>query len=354
MFEKLESVVEKYDELTKKVADPDVIANQEVWQKDMKEMGEIEPVVRKYKEYKQASEEYEFAKEMVDTEDDEDLRDLAKAEVSEQADKLEKITSELKVLLIPKDPNDEKNVILEIRAGTGGDEAALFGGDLLRMYTRYTERHGFSIEIMDMNDTGIGGVKEAEVMIKGKGAYSRLKFESGVHRVQRVPETEAAGRIHTSAATVAVLPEVDDVEVNIDPNDVKVDVYRASGNGGQCVNTTDSAVRLTHLPTGIVVTCQDEKSQIKNRAKAMTVLKARIYDKMQQEQNAKIAAERKDQVGSGDRSERIRTYNFPQSRVTDHRIGLTLYKLDQIMDGDLDEIIDALITDDQAKKMDNY
>ena len=354
MFEKLSSVVDKYDELTKKVADPDIIANQEVWQKDMKEMGEIEPVVKKYKEYLQAQEEYEFAKEMVESEDDEELRDLAKAEVNEQEDKLEKITAELKVLLIPKDPNDEKNVILEIRAGTGGDEAALFGGDLLRMYTRYTERHGFNIEIMDMNDTGIGGVKEAEVMIKGKGAYSRLKFESGVHRVQRVPETEAAGRIHTSAATVAVLPEVDDVEVNIDPNDVKVDVYRASGNGGQCVNTTDSAVRLTHLPTGIVVTCQDEKSQIKNRAKAMTVLKARIYDKMQQERNAKIAAERKDQVGSGDRSERIRTYNFPQSRVTDHRIGLTLYKLDQIMDGDLDEIIDALITDDQAKKMDNY
>ena len=354
MFEKLESVVDKYDELTKKVADPDVIANQEVWQKHMKEMGEIEPVVRKYQEYTKAREELEFAKEMVDTEDDEELRDMAKSEVSEQEEKLEKITSELKVLLIPKDPNDEKNVILEIRAGTGGEEAALFGGDLLRMYSRYTERHGWNIEVMDMNDTGIGGVKEAEVMIKGKGAYSRLKFESGVHRVQRVPETEAAGRIHTSAATVAVLPEVDDVEVNIDPNDVKVDVYRASGNGGQCVNTTDSAVRLTHLPTGIVVTCQDEKSQIKNRAKAMTVLKARIYDKMQQEQNARIAAERKDQVGSGDRSERIRTYNFPQSRVTDHRIGLTLYKLDQIMDGDLDEIIDALITDDQAKKMDNY
>lgn len=354
MFEKLESVVEKYDELTKKVADPDVIANQEVWQKHMKEMGEIEPVVKKYQEYKKASEELAFAKEMVESEDDEELRELAKAEVNEQEDNVERITAELKVLLIPKDPNDEKNVILEIRAGTGGEEAALFGGDLLRMYTRYTERHGFNIEIMDMNDTGIGGVKEAEVMIKGKGAYSRLKFESGVHRVQRVPETEAAGRIHTSAATVAVLPEVDDVEVNIDPNDVKVDVYRASGNGGQCVNTTDSAVRLTHIPTGIVVTCQDEKSQIKNRAKAMTVLKARIYDKMQQERNAKIAAERKDQVGSGDRSERIRTYNFPQSRVTDHRIGLTLYKLDQIMDGDLDEIIDALITDDQAKKMDNY
>ena len=354
MFEKLDTVVEKYHELTKKVADPDVIANQEVWRKHMKEMGEIEPVVHKYEEYKKAVEDLEFAKDLVESEDDEELRDMAKAEVSEVEDKLEQITADLKVLLIPKDPNDEKNVILEIRAGTGGDEAALFGGDLLRMYTRYAERHRWALEIMDMNDTGIGGVKEAEVMIKGKGAYSRLKFESGVHRVQRVPETEAAGRIHTSAATVAVLPEVDDVEVNIDPNDVKVDVYRASGNGGQCVNTTDSAVRLTHLPTGIVVTCQDEKSQIKNRAKAMTVLKARIYDKMQQEQNAKIAAERKDQVGSGDRSERIRTYNFPQSRVTDHRIGLTLYKLDQIMDGDLDEIIDALITDDQAKKMDNY
>ena len=354
MFEKLETVVDKYHELTKEVADPDVIANQEVWRKHMKEMGEIEPVVHKYEEYKKSSEELEFAKDLVESEHDEELRDMAKAEVSELEDKLEQITAELKVLLIPKDPNDEKNVILEIRAGTGGDEAALFGGDLLRMYTRYAERHRWALEIMDMNDTGIGGVKEAEVMIKGKGAYSRLKFESGVHRVQRVPETEAAGRIHTSAATVAVLPEVDDVEVNIDPNDVKVDVYRASGNGGQCVNTTDSAVRLTHLPTGIVVTCQDEKSQIKNRAKAMTVLKARIYDKMQQEQNAKIAAERKDQVGSGDRSERIRTYNFPQSRVTDHRIGLTLYKLDQIMDGDLDEIIDALITDDQARKMDNY
>ena len=354
MFEKLDTVVEKYHELTKIVADPDVIANQEVWRKHMKEMGEIEPVVHKYEEYKKAVEELEFAKDLVESEDDEELRDMAKAEVSELEEKVEQITAELKVLLIPKDPNDEKNVILEIRAGTGGDEAALFGGDLLRMYTRYSERHRWAIEIMDMNDTGIGGVKEAEVMIKGKGAYSRLKFESGVHRVQRVPETEAAGRIHTSAATVAVLPEVDDVEVNIDPNDVKVDVYRASGNGGQCVNTTDSAVRLTHLPTGIVVTCQDEKSQIKNRAKAMTVLKERIYDKMQQEQNAKIAAERKDQVGSGDRSERIRTYNFPQSRVTDHRIGLTLYKLDQIMDGDLDEIIDALITDDQAKKMDNY
>jgi len=354
MFEKLEQVVDKFEELTRQVADPDVIANQELWQKDMKEMGEMEPIVKKYKEYKEASEALDFAKEMVETESDEEMREMAKTEASEQETKLEQITQELKVLLIPKDPNDEKNVILEIRAGTGGEEAALFGGDLLRMYTRYSERHGYKVEVMDMNDTGIGGVKEAEVMIKGKGAYSRLKFESGVHRVQRVPETEASGRIHTSAATVAVLPEVDDVEVDLDPNDVKVDVYRASGNGGQCVNTTDSAVRLTHLPTGIVVTCQDEKSQIKNRAKAMTVLKARIYDKMQQEQNAKIAAERKDQVGSGDRSERIRTYNFPQGRVSDHRIGLTLYKLDQILDGDLDEIIDALITDDQAKKMNDF
>ena len=353
MFDKLNFILEKYEELSLKVSDPDIISNQPVWKKHMKELGELEPVALKYKEYKKAKEEQEAAKEMLES-DDEEMKELAKMELADLEDKIPEIENDLKVLMLPKDPNDEKNVILEIRAGTGGEEAALFGGDLLRMYTRYTERHGFNIEIMDMNDTGIGGVKEAEVMIKGKGAYSRLKFESGVHRVQRVPETEAAGRIHTSAATVAVLPEVDDVEVNIDPNAVKVDVYRASGNGGQCVNTTDSAVRLTHLPTGIVVTCQDEKSQIKNRAKAMTVLKARIYDKMQQEQNAKIAAERKDQVGSGDRSERIRTYNFPQSRVTDHRIGLTLYKLDQIMDGDLDEIIDALITDDQAKKMDNY
>ena len=261
---------------------------------------------------------------------------------------------ELKILLLPKDPNDEKNVILEIRAGTGGEEAALFAQDLLRMYLRYAERRGWKAEIMDANDTGIGGIKEASVLIKGKGAYSRMKYESGTHRVQRVPETESSGRIHTSAATVAVLPEVDDVEVEINPNDVRVDVYRSSGNGGQCVNTTDSAVRLTHIPTGLVVTCQDEKSQIKNKDKAFKVLRSRLYDMKLQEQNAEISAERRSQVGSGDRSERIRTYNFPQGRVTDHRIGMTIYKLDSFLDGEIDEIVDGLITSDQAEKMKGF
>ena len=353
MFEKLDAVVDHYDELTRQVADPEIIANQSVWQKYMQEMGEIGPVVEKYREYRKAEEELYFAKEMLENEDDEELREMAKAEVSDQTKNLEVLEEELKILLIPKDPNDEKNVIVEIRAGAGGEEAALFAADLLRMYTRYAERHGYKTEMLSYSDTGLGGVKEADMMIKGKGAYSRLKFESGVHRVQRVPVTESSGRIQTSTATVAVLPEVDDVEVHIDPNDVRVDVFRATGNGGQCVNTTDSAVRMTHIPTGIVVSCQDEKSQIKNREKAMKVLKARVYDMMLQEQNAKIAADRREQVGTGDRSERIRTYNFPQGRVSEHRIGLTLYKLDQILDGDLDEIIDALITDDQAKKMNN-
>ena len=314
-------------------------------------MGEMEPVVKKYEEYRKAKADLADAKEIVENESDEELRDLAKMEVSELEESIEKLEDELKVLLLPKDPNDEKNVILEIRAGTGGDEAALFGADLLRMYTRYAERHRWKTELMDLNDTGIGGVKEAVLLVKGKGAYSRLKYESGVHRVQRVPETEASGRIHTSAATVAVLPEVDDVEVDLDPNDVRVDVYRASGNGGQCVNTTDSAVRLTHIPTGLVVTCQDEKSQIKNKEKAFKVLRSRLYDLKVQEQNKEISEARKSQVGSGDRSERIRTYNFPQGRVSEHRIGLTLYRLDSILDGDLDEIIDALITHDQAEKM---
>jgi len=350
MFDKLDFITEKYDDLSRKVSDPDVIANQPVWQKYIKEMGEIEPIVKKYTEYKKAKQDLAEAKEMLE-DGDEEMRELAKMEISDLEETISNAEDELKVLLLPKDPNDEKNVILEIRAGTGGEEAALFGADLLRMYTRYAERNRWKTELMDMSETGIGGVKEAVMLIKGKGAYSRLKFESGAHRVQRVPETESSGRVHTSAATVAVLPEVDDVEVDLDPNDVRVDVYRASGNGGQCVNTTDSAVRLTHEPTGLVVTCQDEKSQIKNKDKAFKVLKARLYDLEMQKQQDEIAGQRKSQVGSGDRSERIRTYNFPQGRVSDHRIGLTLYKLDSFLDGDLDEIIDGLITDDQARKM---
>ena len=354
MFDKLDFILEKYEELSKKVSDPDVIAKQKEWQKLMKEMSDLEPIVKEYTAYKKAKEELEEAKEILDMEDDEELREMAREELKANEAAIEEYTENLKILLLPKDPNDDKNVILEIRAGTGGDEAALFGSDLLRMYLRYAERMRWKTELIESNETEIGGVKEVVMLVKGKGAYSRLKYESGVHRVQRVRETESGGRVHTSAASVAVMPEVDDVEVNLDPNDVRVDVYRASGNGGQCVNTTDSAVRLTHMPTGLVVTCQDEKSQIKNKEKAFKVLKSRLFDLMQQEQNDKIAAERKSQIGSGDRSERIRTYNFPQSRITDHRINLTLYKLDSFLDGDLDEVIDALITEDQAEKMRDF
>ena len=354
MFDKLDFILEKYEELSGKVSDPEIINNQPVWQKYIKELGEIEPIVKKYEEYKKAKGELADAKELVEMESDEELRDLAKMEINELEEKIGQYEEDLKILLLPKDPNDEKNVILEVRAGTGGDEAALFGQDLMRMYMRYAERNRWKVEVIDLNDTEIGGVKEAVILIKGKGAYSRLKYESGVHRVQRVPETESSGRIHTSAATVAVLPEIDDVEVDLNPNDVRVDVYRASGNGGQCVNTTDSAVRLTHEPTGLVVTCQDEKSQIKNKEKAFKVLRSRLYDLKLQEQNKEISEARKSQVGSGDRSERIRTYNFPESRVSEHGIKLSLYKLDSILDGNLDEIIDALITNDQAEKMKNF
>lgn len=355
MFDKLSFISDKYNALTDKVSDPQIIADQSKWQKYAKELSELEPIVKKFQEYQQVKKIIAESKELLnESSSDEELRELAKLELSEMEDKVEPLEEELKVLLLPKDPNDEKNVILEIRAGTGGDEAALFGADLFRMYSRYAERRGWKTELMEMNETGIGGIKEAVLLIRGKGAYSRLKYESGAHRVQRVPETESSGRVHTSAATVAVLPEVDEVEVNLNPNDVRVDVYRSSGNGGQSVNTTDSAVRLTHIPTGTVVTCQDEKSQIKNKEKAFKVLAARLYDVMIREQTDEISQQRKSQVGSGDRSERIRTYNFPQGRVSDHRTGVTLYKLDAFLDGDLDEIIDGLITTDQAEKMKNF
>ena len=351
MFKKLDFILQKYEELSLTVSDPSVIADQNRWQKLMKEMRDIEPVVIKYREYKKALEDLESTKELLSENLDDEMREIAKMELSDLEEKTEKLTEELKIALLPKDPNDEKNVYLELRAGTGGEEAALFAGDLLRMYTRYAERRGWKAELTDINDTGIGGVKEAVVRIIGRGAYSRLKYESGVHRVQRVPETESAGRIHTSAATVAIMPEVEDVDVDLKWDDIRVDTFRASGHGGQYINMTDSAVRLTHIPTGVVVQCQDEKSQLKNKEKAYNELKSRLYAFYQQQQHDEQAAERKSQVGSGDRSERIRTYNVPQGRVTDHRIGLTIYKLDQFMDGDLDEIIDALITSDQAEKM---
>ncbi|NLK72854.1 MAG: peptide chain release factor 1 [Clostridiales bacterium] len=351
MFDKLNFIQDKYDSLSLKVSDPEIIANQAEWKKYVKELSDIETIVNKYKEYKKFKEEIEATKEILEESSDSELREMAKSELNDLEEKLMYTQEELRLLMLPKDPNDEKNVILEIRAGAGGDEAGLFGSDLLRMYMRYAERNGWKTEMMEMNETGVGGIKEAIILIKGKGAYSRLKYESGVHRVQRIPTTESGGRIHTSTATVAVLPEVDDVEVDINPNDVRVDVYRSSGNGGQSVNTTDSAVRLTHIPTGVVVTCQDEKSQLKNKEKAFKVLRARLFDIKMQEQNKEIAAERKNQVGTGDRSERIRTYNFPQGRVSDHRINLTIYKLDYFLDGDIDEVIDALITSFQAEKL---
>ncbi len=351
MYDKLEGIDERYRELEKMMADIEIINDYERYQKIAIEHSELEPIVIKYREYVDTKEAVEEAKEMLHEKMEDDVRDMVKEELNLQENKLEEIEEELSVLLIPKDPNDDKNVIIEIRAGAGGDEAALFAGVLFRQYVRYAERHGWKVDVMNTNEIGIGGYKEVIFMVQGKGAYSKLKYESGVHRVQRVPETESSGRIHTSTATVAVLPEVDDVEVELNPQDIRTDVFRSSGNGGQSVNTTDSAVRLTHIPTGIVVSCQDEKSQHKNKDKAMKILKSRIYEKMQEEQNKELSEEKRSQVGTGDRSERIRTYNYPQSRITDHRINVTLYKLDQFIDGDLDEMIDALITEDQALKM---
>jgi len=351
MLEKLAFIEERYEELSRKLSDPDIIADNITFQKLCKEQSSIEDVVTKYREYKQIEQSIKDNKEMLEDDLDKEMKELVEEELEQLQESKEKILEELKILLLPKDPNDEKNVFVEIRGGAGGEEAALFAGTLFRMYTRYAERHNWKVELVSANETGLGGFKEVIFMIKGQGVYSRLKFESGVHRVQRVPETEASGRIHTSTVTVAVLPEVEDVEVEINPNDLRIDVYRASGHGGQCVNTTDSAVRITHIPTGLVVTCQDEKSQLKNKEKALKVLKARLFDLENEKQRSQIAEERKSQVGTGDRSERIRTYNYPQGRVTDHRIGLTIYKMDAFMDGDLDEMIDAIVTADQAEKL---
>ena len=351
MLEKLDFIEKKYNELTERSMDPDLIKDLNEYQKVMKEHSDIEPIVFRYREYSTYLEELEGAKEMLYEKLDEEMRDMVKEEIKELEENIANVEEELKVLLIPKDPNDHKNVIVEIRGGAGGDEAALFAGALFRMYSMYAESYRWKIEVMSSNEIGIGGYKEIIFMINGKGAYSKLKYESGVHRVQRVPETESSGRIHTSTATVAVLPEAEDVDLQINETDLKIDIYRSSGAGGQHVNTTDSAVRITHLPTGVVVACQDERSQIKNREKAMKILKTRIFDQMLLDQAAEIAQERKGQVGTGDRSERIRTYNYPQGRVTDHRINLTLHKLGAILDGDLEELIENLVTTDQAEKL---
>ena len=352
MFEKLSFIEEQYELLAKKISDPEVIADQETWRKLCKEHSDMAPIVEKYREYKQNKAMIEDDTAMMDDPDtDKEFKEMLVDEIKTAKENIEKIEEELKVLLLPKDPNDDKNVIVEIRGGAGGDEAALFAGDLFRMYSMYADSKRWKTEVLNLSEIGIGGIKEVTFMIEGEGAYSRLNFESGVHRVQRVPETESSGRIHTSTVTVAVLPEVDEVEVEINPDDLQIDTYRSSGAGGQHVNKTESAIRITHIPTGIVVACQDERSQHKNREAAMKMLRSRLYEKMERERSESIAADRKSQVGTGDRSERIRTYNFPQGRMTDHRIGLTLYKLEQIMNGDLDEVIDALVTTDQSEKL---
>jgi peptide chain release factor 1 len=347
MFNQLEGVEKRFTKLEQLLSDPEIIGDQETYRTYAKEHAGLSRIVSAYREYQQVKKDIKESKDLL-KDGDEDIKELAKEELQDLQERSEKLEQELKYLLIPKDPNDEKNVVLEIRAGTGGEEAGLFAADLFQMYSKYADSLGWKMEIMSQHLTGVGGLKEIVAMVHGKGAYSRLKYESGTHRVQRVPVTESQGRIHTSAVTVAVLPEAEEVDVSIDPEEIRVDVFRSTGPGGQSVNTTDSAIRITHLPTGMVVSCQDEKSQHKNRAKAMKVLRARLYDKMVSEQNEKISADRKSQVGSGDRSERIRTYNFPQGRVTDHRIGLTLHKLEDILQGNIGEIIDALTTHHQA------
>lgn len=351
MIEKLQVIEEKYLELEKKIADPEIISQPQEWQKLMKEHSNLQPIVEKFREYKRILNTIKEAEELLDTDLDEDFEKLVKEELNQAKEQKEVVETQLKILLLPKDPNDEKNVIMEIRAGAGGEEAALFAAELFRMYSRYAERKNWKVEVMSTSESDLDGFKEVIFMISGKGAYSRLKYESGVHRVQRVPVTESGGRIHTSTATVAVLPEVEDVEVEIREEDLEIDTFRAGGAGGQHVNKTESAVRIVHKPTGIVVTCQDERSQHANRDRAMKILRARLYDYYQSIQQKEIESQRRSQVGTGDRSERIRTYNFPQGRVTDHRIGLTLYKLEQVLDGELDEIIDALITHFQTERL---
>ncbi|MCL2810519.1 MAG: peptide chain release factor 1 [Clostridia bacterium] len=348
MLEKLEWIRGRYEELGMLLSQPDTVVDQTRWRALMKEHAQLEPLMLAAERYKQTAAHRAQAQEMLN---DPDMADLAREEIAEVEEALAAQEREIQVMLLPRDPNDDKNVVIEVRAGAGGDEAGLFGAVLLRMYTRYAERHGWKVEMLSDNFTELGGVKEVVITLMGQGAYSRLKYESGVHRVQRVPTTESSGRIHTSTATVAVLPEVEEVEIDIVANDLRIDTYRASGSGGQHVNRTDSAVRLTHLPTGLVVTCQDEKSQIKNREKAMRVLRARLYDRMQSEKDAAYAQDRRSQIGTGDRSERIRTYNFPQGRVTDHRIGLTLYKIEEFVDGDCDEVIDGLVQADEVERL---
>ena len=349
MFEKLEEVEHRYETLSHLLGQPELITKQDEFQKAAKEYAELGKVVDLYRRLKRLEEEIKESQHILDHEEDEEMKGLAKEELNRLTQQREKAEEELKMALLPKDPYDEKNILLEIRAGTGGEEAGLFAGDLFRMYSKFAEKQGWRMEILSRHYTGVGGFKEIIALIEGKGVYSRLKFESGVHRVQRVPVTESQGRIHTSTVTVAILPEAEEVDVQIDPNDLRIDIFRSSGPGGQSVNTTDSAVRVTHLPTGIVVSCQDEKSQHKNRAKALKILRARLMDKAQQEKQTEISEKRRSQVGTGDRSERIRTYNFPQGRMTDHRIGLTLYRLESILEGELEEILDALVTHYQAE-----
>ena len=351
MFDKLEDLLIRFEEIMGELNEPDVTANQERFRALMKEQSDLTPIVEAYREYKKCNQDIEDSLMMLDEENDPDMREMLKEELNSAKTRVSELEEELKILLLPKDPNDEKNVIVEIRAGAGGDEAALFAAELFRMYTHYVESKGWKVEVVNADETGIGGMKEIEFMVKGQGAYSVLKYESGVHRVQRVPETESGGRIHTSTASVAVMPEAEEVDIQIDEKDIRIDVMRASGNGGQCVNTTDSAVRLTHYPTGIVIYSQTEKSQIQNKEKAFALLRAKLYDLEIQKAHDAEADARRSQIGTGDRSEKIRTYNFPQGRVTDHRIGLTLYKLDKIMDGDIQEIIDACIAEDQAAKL---